>query len=313
MCLLQALADGRPHPATALPGAWLASRRKDALERLDRWGLGVVRDQAGMLRLQRPVELLAEERIYQALSEDLRARLRLHVFPELDSTSVWLGRLDADSGDVACFAEHQSAGRGRRGRGWQMPFGGGLAMSLRRDVSHWPGVPPRLTLALGVALAEALGHDEIGLKWPNDLVARGRKLGGILVELRRREQRSVLVVGLGLNLALPADAAIDQPWIDLAGLMGTGLPPRNALAGHLLEALSRALDDFYAQPAETLLARWSRYDVLSGVPVRVTSAMDEVLEGEARGVDSEGRLRVVGQDREWLLDAGEVSVRRALP
>ncbi len=312
MILLHLLADGQPHPAAALPGDWHASRLKGALDRLRGWGLGLIGDQAGMLQLERPVEPLAEERIVQDLPADLRARLRLHVFPELDSTSAWLGRLACDSGEAACLAEHQSAGRGRRGREWRMPFGGGLAMSVRRDVSHWTGVPPRLTLALGVALVEALDHEEIGLKWPNDLVARGRKLGGILVELRSREQRSVLVAGVGLNVALSGDVAIDQPWIDLAGLMGADLPSRNALAARLIQALSRALDDFCAQPAEALLERWSRYDVLFGLPVKVSSASGEILEGEARGVDSEGRLRLVGQGSEWLLDAGEVSVRRAM-
>lgn len=312
MRLLHLLADGQPHAAATLPGAWHGSRLEAALDRLVRWGLGLKGDPTGILRLERPVEPLDDERICQDLPSDLRARLRLHVFPELDSTSAWLGRLTSDAGEAVCLAEHQLAGRGRRGRGWLMPFGGGLAMSLRRDVSHWPGVPPRLTLALGVALAEALDHDEIGLKWPNDLVARGCKLGGILVELRRRGQECVLVAGVGLNVALPAEVAIDQPWIDLAGLMGERVPSRNVLAARLIAALSRALDDFCAQPAETLLARWSRYDVLSGLPVTVSSASGEVVEGEARGVDAEGRLRLVGQGREWLLDAGEVSVRRAV-
>ena len=108
------------------------------------------------------------------------------------------------------FAEIQHAGRGRRGRSWLAPFGSGLTFSVAWTFAETPPGLPALGLALGVAVAEALrglGLDEVRLKWPNDVVWRGRKLGGLLLQLKAEAGGAASVVaGLGLNVDLPQTA-----------------------------------------------------------------------------------------------------------
>jgi BirA family transcriptional regulator, biotin operon repressor / biotin---[acetyl-CoA-carboxylase] ligase len=308
--LIRRLTDGGRSPAdTALDPARLAR----AGEVMRRWGLALER-RAGTWRLAHgPRELLTVEGIRERLSREHGEHLSLHVFPVLDSTSRWVMAQPAGARRcLGCVAEYQSSGRGRRGRGWVMPFGAGIAMSLRWDVSAWAEVPPRVTLMLGLAIARTL-HDagvvDIGLKWPNDLVVAGRKLGGMLVEQRRGRDCAWLVVGLGLNVRMPPSVSVDQPWTDLESLLSEAVPGRNHTAALLLESIIDALQAFPGHDPEALREGWSRFDVLANQAVRVQRP-DGIIEGVARGVDASGRLRVVGKAEDWLLDAGEVSVRR---
>jgi BirA family transcriptional regulator, biotin operon repressor / biotin---[acetyl-CoA-carboxylase] ligase len=300
---------GEPLAEPALEPARLARAR----EMMGRWGLSL-EQRSGVWRLaQGPRELLSVAAIRERLPRDLGECLDLRVFPVLDSTSRWL--MAQPAGDricLGCLAEYQTSGRGRRGRDWVMPFGSGIALSLRWDVSAWPEVPPRVTLMLGLAIARTLrdaGVTDIGLKWPNDLVVSGRKLGGMLVEQRRSREHAWLVVGLGLNVRMPPSMPVDQPWTDLESQYTRAAPGRNHMAALLLEAMVNALRAFPGHDPETLREGWSRFDVLADEAVRVLRP-DGIIEGVARGVDASGRLRVVGEAGDWLLDAGEVSVRR---
>jgi BirA family transcriptional regulator, biotin operon repressor / biotin---[acetyl-CoA-carboxylase] ligase len=310
VALIRRLAEGgEPLVDSALGPARLDRAR----EVMSRWGLSLER-RSGVWRLVHgPRELLSVEGVREGLPRELGERLGLHVFPVLDSTSRWLMAQPADErACLGCLAEYQSCGRGRRGRDWVMPFGSGIALSLRWDVSAWAEVPPRVTLTLGLAIARTLheaGVADIGLKWPNDLVVSGRKLGGMLVEQRRSRDYAWLVVGLGLNVRMPPSIPVDQPWTDLESLLPGPVPGRNRLAALLIEAIVNALRAFPAHDPEALREGWSRFDVLADETVRVQGP-GGVIEGVARGIDASGRLRVVGETGDWLLDAGEVSVRR---
>lgn len=281
------------------------------------WGLAPHESPDGTWRLpEKALPLLDAERIVAGMTPGTRSALDVRILPVVDSTSAWLMAQPPGDTALACLAEYQTAGRGRRGRHWVMPFGSGLALSLRWEVSGWADVPPRVTLAVGAALASALrelGVHGLGLKWPNDLLVGDRKLGGILVEQRRRGDRGWLVIGLGLNVRLPASTIpVDPPAVDLAALMGDPPPDRNDLAAVLLEALVDCLASFSGQDRTWLHRRWAEFDVLAGEPVRVELG-DRLIHGTARGVDDIGRLRVVSGEQEWRLDAGEVRVRRRMP
>lgn len=211
----------------------------------------------------------------------------------------------------ARLAEVQSAGRGRLGRSWQSRPGGSLCLSLSLA---WPGGPAAaagVSLVAGAAIAECL-HDlgavEIGLKWPNDLWARERKLGGLLVESGGRAEQAFLVIGLGLNLDLPADFAAGQGWIDLASL---GLRPERAeLAVRLLLALRQRLLQLQHEGLAALLPLWQRFDCLQGRAVQM-QAGDAQWEGVALGVAADGGLRVRHSSGERVWHSGEASPRPA--
>ena len=268
-------------------------------------------------RLARPLELLDAPGIASALSPAARAGLAaIDVLFETDSTNAEALRHPAPvRGTRAWLAERQTAGRGRRGRDWSTPLAAQVALSLSRRFDAGVAALQGLSLAVGVAAAEALhglGYADVGLKWPNDLLARGRKLGGILVELRGDAAGPLqVVVGLGLNVCMPvaAEQAIDQPWCDLASLSPQP-PSRQATCVALLDALLPLLARFETEGLAPWRDGWRRFDLLAGRPVRLHEGA-RVLEGIALGVDADGALRLRTDHGEHLCHAGEASLRVA--
>lgn len=317
--LLAALAHGEAVSGSDLAARLGVSRAAvwKQIGRLRELGLEIEAQAGRGYRLAAPIEWLDARRIRAALEPAEAARLSdLAVHWQLDSTSSELQRrAAADARDgLACLAEWQDAGRGRRGRVWRTPLGGGLALSLLKRFDDGMAALGGLSLVVGVAAARALSDcsiEGVGLKWPNDLVARGRKLGGILVELGGDSMGPChAAIGIGLNLRLDASAAaaIDQPWIDLAALAGDRLPSRNRIVARLLARLFEALDRFAVDGFSAFAADYARYDVLQGQAVRVLRA-DQAQDGIARGVDERGALRVAFADGERCVDSGEVSIR----
>jgi BirA family biotin operon repressor/biotin-[acetyl-CoA-carboxylase] ligase len=271
--------------------------------------------------LEQPLELLDAAAILGRLSPDCQAGLAsLEIAWSLDSTNSELLRRETPSqGAVVLLAERQSGGRGRRGRDWASPLAANLYLSLARRFGGGLARLPGLALVAGVASTEALhalGFTDVRLKWPNDLViADGdglRKLGGLLVEGGGEAGGPArAVIGLGLNVAMPAAAAaaIDQPWIDLATLVGR-MPSRNALVAALLAHWLPALAQFDQSGLAPFLARHARLDALAGRRVRV-HGHDGSDDGVVLGLADDGALRVRTGAGERLVHAGEVSVRPA--
>lgn len=230
-------------------------------------------------------------------------------------------------------AAHQTAGRGRRGRGWVSERGRSLTFSLalERLVDDTPP-PAAASIVCGVAVADALAPwlPGIGLKWPNDLWAEAGKLGGILVETRRSAPlhagttRSIerLVVGIGINLAAPRDtrtAPAARGLFELAGPEGgpdgrAGPAVRDdaeILIGCIAGDVVRALHQYFTAGAAPFIARWQRRDVLAGEAIVVLDGARVLARGRALGIDPGGALRLLGAHGVELVQFGEVSVRRA--
>jgi BirA family biotin operon repressor/biotin-[acetyl-CoA-carboxylase] ligase len=214
---------------------------------------------------------------------------RVH-FRAVDSTNEHarvLAAAGAPHGTLVTAAE-QRAGRGRQGRTWSAPAGRALLCSLLvRE-------PPRLLpLAAGVAVAWAAG-DEALLKWPNDVLAHGRKVAGILVEGRPLERWAV--VGIGVNVAV----SIDELPEEIRAQAGTLGLPAQAIEGWLaglVEQLGRWLNASEDEVLEAVRAR----DALLHRPVRWTGGS-----GTGAGIDCDGRLIVATGDGRVALDSGEV-------
>lgn len=322
--LVRRLADGHCHSGEALArdlGISRAAVWKSLRRAACQYGLKLERTPGLGYRLTRALELLDPAQIRAALSPVGRARLAgLEIHDQIDSTNrrlMELGAAGAPSGTL-CLAEHQSAGRGRRGRTWVASFGGNLCLSLLWRFPVGPGGLGGVSLATGAVVArvlDGLGVRDLGLKWPNDLLWRGRKLGGLLLEVAGETQGpSRLVVGLGLNLDLDRAAAepIDQPWADLREALDGCTPGRNRLAAALVEALLAMLDGYAETGADPWLTEWARFDLLRGRPVRVVQG-ERVLLGDYAGIDPDGALRLATTDGVLRLHAGEVSLRAAIP
>ena len=286
------------------------------IERLRELGVEIDAAAGRGYRLAKPLALLDADAIRAALSPEALRHLRaLEVHFELDSTnSELLRRPRGDAHGVACFAEHQLRGRGRRGRAWQSPLGANLYASFGWRFDGGAAALAGLSLAVGVAVVQALERVQVpgvALKWPNDLVANGRKLGGVLIELGGEIGGPCdAVIGVGLNVAMPrtSAAAIDQPWTDVAALAPS--VARGALAAALVDALLPALARFERDGYAAFRDAYDRVDALRGAPVTVDAGRERVA-GVALGVDEGGLLRVRVDGTERRYASGEVSVRAA--
>ena len=321
--LLGLLADGAQHSGAGLAARLGVSRAAvwKIVGELREHGIAVESLPRIGYRLLHPVELLDAGRIGRDLdARGWRLGERLEVRFEIDSTNDWLyGEPPPAPGQPrVAFAELQRAGRGRRGRSWLAPFGSGLTFSVAWTFAELPPGLPALGLAVGAGVAQALrsaGLAEAQVKWPNDLVWRQRKFGGLLLQLRSESGGSASVVaGLGVNLVLPpeARATLDQPGAqpvtDLGEGFGGRMPGRNTLAALLAAAMLDTFGEFARAGFASFAARWAELDALRGARVRVTQA-DGSVEGEACGADADGALlvRVDGTLRRF--HSGDVSLR----
>jgi BirA family biotin operon repressor/biotin-[acetyl-CoA-carboxylase] ligase len=164
-------------------------------------------------------------------------------------------------------ADHQTAGRGRHGRSWEAPPGGGLFATFVLEPS------PVIVFAAGVAAAEACGRGVL-LKWPNDLILDDRKLGGILAEIRN--QRALVGIGINLSWAPPGAAKLGED--------------RDALLTRLLPLVAR----WSAAEPPTVIERWRELSWTLGQTVRVELG-GEVIEGLAEDLAEDGALVVGGR------------------
>ena len=273
--------------------------------------------------LARPLDLLDAGAIRAGIPETARTQLAaLDVAWSIDSTnSELLRRRPSHEGVAVLLAERQTGGRGRRGRNWASPLAANLYLSLARNFDGGLARLGGLGLVAGIAAAEALQSldiEGVRLKWPNDLVVPDgsglRKLGGLLIEGSGEHAGPVrAVIGLGINVRMPPAQArdIDQPWIDLATLAGTGLPARNRIAAALLATLVPALERFDQEGLPAFLSRYADFDALVGREVQVHGGNVDHVVGTALGLASDGALRVrLGDGAMRSFHAGEVSVRR---
>lgn len=281
-------------------------------------GLEISADRRCGYALAAPLDLLDAAGIRRLLPRAVDAALpELEVCWSLDSTQAALLRRAADFRlPAVLLAECQSAGRGRRGRAWVSPLAAHLYLSLRWRFDLPLACLAGLSLAVGVAVVDALralGVVGVALKWPNDVLVDGRKLGGIVVDVSGEVGGPVsAVIGIGINVRMPpaAAAAIDQPWCDLAGLLVDKPPTRNVLAAAVIAHVLQALPRFAEHGLPDIIARWPGYDALVGQSLRVDDART-VFVAKALGLAADGGLRVRTADGERVLYSGEVSVRGA--
>ncbi len=316
--LLALLADGRFHSGETLASV-LGCTRATVWKRLqslrERTGLEIQSVTGKGYRLARPLELLDREAIIAAMGEQAAARLaHLYVEQQVSSTNALAAEaLRAGTRTPTVWlAEQQTAGRGRRGRRWHSPYGHNLYLTLLYRFDLPMQALSGLSIATGVMLAELLqriGLREHGLKWPNDVHWRGRKLAGLLIEASGETEgpvHAILGVGLNLDLGDRIPEWVDQPVADLrhAGLR----PSRNRLAGELIQTLLRGCAEYAESGLAPFLPRWQTFDLYRGREVRLSSAETE-WRGVVLGLSSSGGLRLRTAEGERTFHGGELSLR----
>ncbi len=319
--LLRLLADGCFHSGEQL-GAELALTRSavwHAIHGLENQGLVLNKLRGRGYRLARPADLLVAADVLRA-SGDAVQPVQLDLLDRCASTNSLLlerARAGAAHGSViAC--ELQSAGRGRLGRSWQSGLAGSLTFSLLWRFEGGAAGLAGLSLAVGVAVARALGKSGVvgaQLKWPNDIVNGDKKLAGILIEISGEANGpSAAVIGIGINTRLE-DAvrdAIDQPATDVASLADP-VPSRSVLLGNVLAELVAVLGVFSNRGFAPFRDEWQqrhahqnqRIIVRSGGQGRVADLL-----GDAAGIDVDGALLLRSDRGVERVLSGDVSVRR---
>lgn len=319
--ILSLLADGQLHSGQAVAQQLGVTRAAvwKALKKLEQFDLPIEHQRGvGYQLATGQLELLDSKKILAAMPTHSADELTgLHLFRDIPSTNQYLlnEQISQASGALACFAEYQSAGRGRRGRSWYSPFGANLYFSLAWPVRSAAADLAGLSLAVGVVVAEVLselGLQGMGLKWPNDLLIDGQKLGGILIDLRGEANGIIwVVIGIGINVNMrsAAEGEIDQPWVSCEQVLGKKLS-RNRLGGLLIASLLSALKVFEGQGFAAFRHRWQQLDLLVGKPVWVEMAGAKVS-AVATGVDASGALIIDHEGSSVTLNSGEVTVRAA--
>jgi BirA family biotin operon repressor/biotin-[acetyl-CoA-carboxylase] ligase len=237
---------------------------------------------------------------------------RLDVVPETGSTNADLvSRATAgeDIDGAVLIAEHQTMGRGRNGREWSAVPGAQILLSVGvathavpTDVWGW------LPLAAGVAVADAVSAVsgiDARLKWPNDVLADGGKLAGILAEAV--PTRACIVVGIGVNVTL---RSAEVPDVGIASLLELGVeaPDRDRLTRRLLLDLGGRIAEWRQTGAGSskLIADYRARSATIGSRVRATLPGGRHIVGLARDVDDQGRLVVEVGGQPVAISAGDV-------
>lgn len=211
-----------------------------------------------------------------------------------------------------CIAEHQTAGKGRRGRTWVSPFGSNLYLSLMWEFDGGANQLEGLSLAVGIAVAKSLreiGLSDVRLKWPNDVLVKGKKLGGILVEMAGDPSgQCQVVIGIGLNVHMRQNGSIDQPWTSVVQYVPQ--ISKNRLAAELINQLLGMLIVYEAEGFAAFYPEWSQWDGFFGLDVQLHSG-ETVTSGVANGIYPNGALRLTVGHTDHAIYGGEVSVRQA--
>ena len=312
--ILTELADGAFHSGETLGEKLSVSRAavSNHIKALNELGLDIFSVTGKGYKLSRQIDFLNAEKISELLHDDALANIE--VLNVIGSTNQHLkDRISELNRGHVCLAEAQTAGRGRHGRKWVSPYGANLYLSM-----YWPfeggyQAVNGLSLAIGVAIAEALQRLEVPdvkLKWPNDVYIGKRKLAGVLIEVEGQIGGACdCIVGIGLNVDMQDQDEIDQPWTDLSRTTGERVD-RNQLAAELIISLNQSIRQFEMGGLADFQSRWYQFDLYRDVAINLLIG-DSVQSGICRGIDANGGLLLEKDGNVRPYYGGEISVRPA--
>lgn len=259
--------------------------------------------------------------VHKLLNSATHARLdNIEAFAEIDSTNSYLlGAASPPPGRCrVVLTDHQTQGRGRGDKAWVSPPSSGVCVSMAYTFSDLPQELPSLSLAIGAGIARLLeryGAKGIGLKWPNDVLAGGHKLGGILSEVHpSRDKALTVVIGIGLNVDLGnarQASVISSSFASATDLAACCelVPPRRELAAAIIDCLLNTSLQFESAGFAAFLELWRRYDWLCGQTVTIQSGQSTSA-GIAQGVDADGALLVHADGTMQRVLTGSVRPRK---
>ena len=290
------LKDGEYHDGTSI-GKELNITRSAVwkiIKKLTKYNISITSIKNKGYALQEPLILLNKDYITDALKvEDIQ----IEVFESLPSTHTYLKSFMPSQNVRFCIAEEQTEGKGRFNRKWYAPFGQNIYLSciypFQKELSELSG----LSLVIGLATIAALkevSKDQftLGLKWPNDLVYQGKKVGGILIEVQGESNgtcQALIGVGININMLHKDVIHIEKDWTALREILG-GYLDRNMLCVSLIRSILRYLELFARDGIDFFHEEWKGVDALNGQTIEINAGQEASVKGIARGVNPLGHL-----------------------
>lgn len=314
--IIESLSDCQFHSGQNLASRLNLSRTSiwNMIKQLQEYGIEIDSVRGKGYRLLTPIELICPKKIFSCFKSKKNFPELEHHF-SLPSTNTHLMTTleQIPTYGKACFTEHQTEGRGRRGKVWQTTFGSNLTFSYSREFQSGPQTMSGLSLVVALAVIQALkayGLKDLSVKWPNDILVKGKKIAGILIELTGESQGPTkVVIGIGINgrMNKTDSQAITQPWTDITS--ETTWPfKRNLCASRVLESLLQHLQDFEKHGLGYFLTEWHRYDAGLNQRLLVQTPSGQI-EGIGKGVNEQGHLLLQQGHQITQYSAGEVSLR----
>jgi len=285
-----------------------------AVRELRRWEFQIQSERGKGYKLVKSPDLILPGEIKKNLKSKIFGK-KIYSYRKVGSTNVLgfrLAEIGAEEGTLL-VADEQSKGKGRMGRSWYSPPRLGLWMSLilRPDIP--PFKAPGLSICAGLALAQAILEMtgiEAKIKWPNDCLIDGKKVGGILLELSAELDRiNFVIVGIGVNVnhsAKDFPKNLSQTATSIKIKLGKDIS-RLALLTSFLEKFERIYLDFKKNGLSPQREMIKSYSSLLGKKVTVKFGKEKI-EGMAENIDENGSLVIKTQKGEKVVTAGEVTV-----
>ena len=266
-------------------------------------------------RLAGVPDTIAEEEVASRLQTERMGR-QIRYFSRIDSTNQYAKRIAEEGAPdgTLVIADEQTAGKGRSGRTWVTPPAEAIAFTLLLRPELSPDRISMVTLVMGLAVTNAVNSlygVSAGIKWPNDVVIKGRKLCGILTEMSAEvRQVNYIVIGVGINANL---TSFPEEIREIATSLRLELSRdinRAELIARVMAEFERLYAEFEAQgDLGAVMQEYNELCLNAGSKVRVLDPNGEYT-GTSRGINSMGELLVETEDGKMQeVYAGEVSVR----
>jgi BirA family biotin operon repressor/biotin-[acetyl-CoA-carboxylase] ligase len=314
--LIEILADGRFHSGSEVGDLLSVSRAAvwKQVKRLEEYGLVIHAVPGKGYQIPAGLDLLDRDRIIQQLEPQLLATLQSFNIADASESLVEPVaeqlRHQGHAGFYVCLAESKILSRAKYGRASYSTYAAyaSLAIGARLRADHvvLDGLQP----AAAVAVREALATNACLIKWPNELMASGKSLGHVQVDVRAMQPGYVDVL-IDVDVRIKSVSFLSNnplnPIISLEGLLRMPVD-RNQTIGNILNALAALLVSCQSGGVQSYLKRWQACDLLSDRQISLTSEGRQV-DGCARGLDAHGYLRVETQQGMELFETGDVELK----
>ena len=265
------------------------------VSKLQSYGIEITKVKGKGYLLKEPLILLDAKKIETLLKSE---HFIIDTVESIDSTNNYLNNHNKSAIPHICIAEHQARGRGRFSREWYSPFGKNIYFSMqysiKQDISQLGG----LSLAVGMIVCKAIEKacklpNRLMLKWPNDITYNGKKLAGVLIEIRAEVNGNCsVIIGIGINVNMPITNKVtfNQEWASIMQI--TGSPQdRNNICAILIDKLTLGIEQYLITGFKSYMPEWKKRDSLFGKMIQIQDG-NEIFKGIATGVDLQGHLLI---------------------